>query len=209
MIHDTGRFTRCQICNCETIRHCVMRVGNVTTCLESPDMVCVDLSGLYPNAKRQKLFPRYRYPFPLIAWSQEWWLAERTDSSGLETRGRYGILHIVKVFPLPDPYLTADKIHGLSRGVQDLTLTFPGSCGSCFNWSSYLNLWTTRTSFTCSPCRLLHARQEKLDKSKGQWLLSTKDKIFILYSKHPVLHGNEANNLQVRRWYSFTKLKIQ
>jgi len=28
--------------------------------------------------------------------------------------GRHGILHIVKVFPLPDSDLIADKIHGLS-----------------------------------------------------------------------------------------------
>jgi hypothetical protein len=34
------------------------------------------------------------------------------DSSELRTRGRHGIMHIVKVFPLPDSDLTADKIHG-------------------------------------------------------------------------------------------------
>lgn len=73
---DTDWFTRCQIFNCQTIRHCVMWVGNVTACLGSPDMVCVYLSGRYPNAKGQKPFPRYGYPFPLIAWSQEWWMAE-------------------------------------------------------------------------------------------------------------------------------------
>lgn len=47
------------------------------------------------------------------------------------------------------------KLVTFQRGVQDLTLTQPGSCGSHFNSLSYLNLWTPRWSFTSSPCWLL------------------------------------------------------
>jgi hypothetical protein len=47
-----------------------------------------------------------------------------------QTSGRHGILHIVKVSPLPNSDLTGDKIQ---RGVQDFNLTLPGSSGSCFN----------------------------------------------------------------------------
>jgi hypothetical protein len=74
-IHDTRHWSIYKVQtlhNCETIRHCVMWVGNVTASLVPTDMVCVDLPGLHPNAKWKNQFPRYKYPLPVTAWSQEW-----------------------------------------------------------------------------------------------------------------------------------------
>jgi hypothetical protein len=106
-------------------------------------------------------------------------------------------LHIVKVFPFPDSDLTADKIHGPSSTISG---SYPDNVR--FMWKPFKLIITFQSVdyhdiLYLFPCRLLCARQEKLEKSTGHGLLSTKDKIFDSYSKHPGLHGNESNNLQV------------